>query len=68
VLRDLADSSDASIVDNIPTEVQKIVGCLVRQWWKIMTCLRPFADWREAVWRRYVMLTLRDICILFHDT
>jgi hypothetical protein len=29
-LRDMAASSDASIIDNIPSEVQKIAGRLVR--------------------------------------
>jgi hypothetical protein len=29
-LHDLASSSDASIMDNVPTKVPKIVRCLVR--------------------------------------
>jgi hypothetical protein len=34
VMCDLVASSDTSIIDNVPMKVQKIVGCLVRQWWK----------------------------------
>jgi hypothetical protein len=33
-LCDLAASSNASVVDNVLAEVLKIVGHLVRQWWK----------------------------------
>jgi hypothetical protein len=34
ILHDLATSSDASVVEDVPGEVQKIAGCLVRRWWK----------------------------------
>jgi hypothetical protein len=33
-LCDLAASSDASIIEDVPTEVQKVIRHLVWRWWK----------------------------------
>jgi uncharacterized coiled-coil protein SlyX len=32
-LRELATSSDVSVIEDVPVEVWKLVGCLVRRWW-----------------------------------
>jgi hypothetical protein len=32
--RELAASSNASVIEDVPIEVQNLVGCLIQKWWK----------------------------------
>jgi hypothetical protein len=51
-LCELAALSDASIIENVPVEVQKIAVRLSGSGGKTMTYRRPFACWRGTMQRR----------------
>jgi phage host-nuclease inhibitor protein Gam len=39
-LRELAASSNVSIIEDVAVEVRKLAGCLVRRWWKLGPCMK----------------------------
>jgi hypothetical protein len=67
ILHKLSVSSNAFIIEDVPTKVQKVVGCLIRSCWKKHGLLEALRRLEMGNTETVSDANPFEICVLFHN-